>query len=130
MLNDMIRYTNMLGHFWITAPKGTAEGFVEYVENAAKELDGEAPEVKIYEAGKVPLEELPEDVQREVRGTLRAYDVCHVEYEHGAFHARTCACLQASYPQDHFVVGTYRAKDVYTEEQRRQNFIEEFGYAP
>lgn len=69
-------------------------------------------------------------MQQKVRGILRAFDVCHVEYEHGAFHAGTCVCLQSLYPADHFVAGTYRVEEVYTREERRQNFIEEFGYIP
>ena len=129
-MNDIIRFTNDIAQTWIPVPEGHAEELVEYIAKAAENLNGTAPDAKVFKAGQVPLEELPEDVQQKVRGTLKAFDVCHVEYEHGAFHAGTCVCLQATYPTDHFVAGSYKAKDVYTPEERRQNFIEEFGYAP
>lgn len=130
MLNDIIRFTNDVCQAWITAPAGQADEMAEYIANAAQSLNGTAPEMKIFKTGEVPLADLPEEVQKDVRGILRAFDVCHVEYEHGAFRAGTCVCLQATYPADHFVAGSYRAEDVYTPEQRRENFIEEFGYAP
>ena len=37
---------------------------------------------------------------------------------------------KGNYHYDHFVCGRYLQTEVYTKEERRQNFIEEFGYAP
>lgn len=86
--------------------------------------------IELFEVDKMPLEKLPEEIQQEVRQTLKAYQRCNVYFEYGKFHTRTGYCVKAEYNFDHFVCGEYKASDVYTEEERRQNFIESFGYAP
>lgn len=101
-------------------------------ENANKLADmlREYSEVKVFESGKVPFEELPEDVQESVKSTLKAYSETTVRYENKSWSECPAIILSASYSYDHFVAGYYKAKELYTEEERRQNFIEEFGYAP
>lgn len=119
-MNNMIKVTNCKATVFVsirvTETKKMCELFDEYAS--------ENPEInltyKVFKAGEMPLEELPEDIQNQVRNILRAYHSVTVTFENG----------KNSYNWDHFVAGTYKDSDVYTEEERKQNYIEEFGYAP
>ena len=81
---------------------------------------------KIFEVGKMPLSELPEEVQSEVKSILKAYDRVNVVFEYNEFHVSASTCIKSSYNYDHFVCGRYNADEVYTPEERRQNYIECF----
>lgn len=83
-----------------------------------------------FSVGEVPLDKLPDEIQAEVKECLRVFNEAHVTYENREFHVSTSVCLCAHYADDHFVCGTYKARDVYTPEQRKKIFIEEFGYSP
>ncbi len=83
--------------------------------------------IETFEVGKMPLEKLPSAVQQEVKRTLKAFRRCGVTYEYGEFHVSTGCCIKAKYNYDHFVCGEYKADEVYTAEERRQNYIEVFG---
>ena len=72
--------------------------------------------------------ELPANVQEKIKNTLRAYDKVDVYFEHGEYHFGLC--LKAKYGEDHEVIGTYYAKDVYTEEERILNYVNEFQSYP
>lgn len=85
-------------------------------------------ELEYYEAGQVPFEELPEYVQIEVLDVLKAYDRVHVTFANGKFTVMAATFILDKYPFDFCSCGTYYAKDLYTEEERRQNFFESFGY--
>lgn len=102
---------------------GLAKNFLE----AIKRLNPDA-EAEIYQPGAFPFDLLPEDVKHEAMETLKAYEQVTVEYGNEHFHVSAGCYIAASYPFDHCVFGTYYAKDVYTEEQRRANFREVFGY--
>jgi hypothetical protein len=78
----------------------------------------------------VPLEALPNDVQDKVKSTLRAFSEVSVTYENMKFTTSAAICLSARYAYDHMVCGRYKQEEVYTKEERRQNFKEEFGYTP
>lgn len=80
--------------------------------------------------GDLKFEQLPIEVQEEVKSTLRAFDRCYVVYENLNFKVSASIGITASYAKDHYFCGEYKAKDIYTLEERRKNFIEEFGYAP
>lgn len=82
---------------------------------------------KIFEVGKMPLSELPEEVQNEAKSILKAYNSVNVVFEYNKFHVSTSICIKSSYNFDHFVCGRYNADEVYTPEERRQNYIECFG---
>ena len=86
--------------------------------------------VESFTSGAMPLEALPEDIQEKVKSTLKAFDEVSVDYEHGRFNVFAGYCVKKNYHYDHFVCGRYLQTEVYTKEERRQNFIEEFGYAP
>lgn len=82
---------------------------------------------KIFEVGKMPLSELPEEVQNEAKSILKAYNSVNVVFEYNKFHVSASTCIKSSYNFDHFVCGRYNADEVYTPEERRQNYIECFG---
>ena len=106
---------------------------VKAMEQITKMIDEENNPVVSYQVfgqDEALLTDLPEDVQAEVKKVLRAYDRCNVVYENNKFSVGTGCCLKSTYAWDHFVVNEYKAHDVYTPEERRQNFVEEFGYAP
>lgn len=82
---------------------------------------------KVFEVGKMPLSELPEEVQNEAKSILKAYNSVNVVFEYNEFHVSASTCIKSSYNFDHFVCGRYNANEVYTPEERRQNYIECFG---
>lgn len=123
MMNKMIRNENHNGLNFLTCPS-------KNVGKLAEMFDEMNIEFEMFEVGTMPLEKLPEDIQKDVRDILRAFDKAFVVYEYGRFHATTCTCISSEYANDHFVCGTYNQKEVYTEEERRQNYKEEFGEYP
>lgn len=74
------------------------------------------------------LSSLPQEVQERVKNTLKAYDEVDVWYEYGRYTLGTA--LTKTYAPDHRFVGTYRASDVYTEEERIVNYVNEFHDFP
>ena len=72
--------------------------------------------------------ELPKEIQDEVKRTLRAYDEETVWFENGRY--TYGVSIQAKYAPDHEYIGTYYAKDVYTDEERIVNYCEEFHSYP
>lgn len=109
---------------YITCGVETADKFKELMKEIA------VGEIEDYSVGEMKLENLPEDVQAKVKGTLRAYNEVHVTYSNGEFHACAAVGIYGHYPTDFFVCGDYKQEEVYTKEERRQNFFEEFGYYP
>ena len=84
-------------------------------------------ESKVFKAGQMPLSELPEEIQNKVKSTLKAFNKVTVVYEYGKFSTSVGCCIKSHYNYDHFVCGEYKAEEVYTEEERRQNYKECFG---
>jgi len=74
-----------------------------------------------------PLNTLPDYIQACVRNTLKCYDETSVLFYNGKYHERTGTMLLATYPADYKVIGYYTAKEVYTLEERENNYIEQFG---
>lgn len=72
--------------------------------------------------------ELPIEIQDQVKKTLRAYDEETVWFENGRY--TYGISIQSKYAADHEYIGTYYAKDVYTEEERIVNYCEEFHCYP
>lgn len=72
--------------------------------------------------------ELPGTVQLRIRNTLKAYDSVDVYYENGKYHFGTV--VKKTYADDHEVIGTYYAKDIFTEEERILNYVNEFQSYP
>ena len=76
------------------------------------------------------FEELPAEVQEMVKSNLHVYDQTHVSFEYGKYHVSPNVCLKAEYGEDHREIGTYRADEIFTEEERIENYINAFGEYP
>lgn len=126
-IKNLIRLTNPNDTVWMVA--NTTE-FLAYLKEAVAQAPVQPVEMTTFEVGKVPFDDLPEAIQKEVKNTLKAYKRCTVYYEMNQFHASVGSCIRARYAPDHFVCGDYYATDIYTKEERRQNFYESFGYYP
>ena len=74
------------------------------------------------------LNELPIDVQERIKNTLKAFDEVDVFYEYGKYNFGVT--LKSTYGEDHEYIGTYKAKEVYTEEERILNYVNEFQSYP
>lgn len=123
MKNTMIKSTNLETAGYMTCPTKNVEKLIALIFECGTE-------VETFEIGTMPLESLPEEVQEKVKSILKAFNEVTVIFEHGKFDVSTGHFLKANYHHDYFVCGDYKQEDVYTIEERRQNFIEEFGYAP
>ncbi len=76
----------------------------------------------------IPFEQLPADTQKKIKDTLRAYDDVSVYFENGEYRFGTM--LKESYAPDHRYVGTYYAKELFTEQERMLNYVNEFQCYP
>ena len=76
------------------------------------------------------FEELPMDIQLEIRDTLKAFDTCHVTFSNGCYHVGCGVCLMREYPKDFRVVGDYNADEIYTVDERIENYVNEFHSFP
>lgn len=76
----------------------------------------------------IKFENLPESVQQHIKNTLKAYDEETVFFENGQYEYGVC--LKAHYAPDHKYIGTYRAEDIYTEDERIVNYANEFQDYP
>ena len=87
--------------------------------------------MKRYTENTKRFEELPVDVQAEVKRVLHAYDECPVTYEYGRYDVGGGICIKKNYAPDHEFIGVYYADDVFTEEERIINYAESFHeYSP
>lgn len=74
------------------------------------------------------LNELPENIQEKIKNTLKAYNEVTVFYEYGEYHFGLC--LKNVYGADHEYIGTYYAKDIFADEERILNYVNEFQSYP
>lgn len=125
MTNSMIHFTNNENtvDLWLACPEENALAIAEKF----KKLSNETISAKIYEVGSVPFEDLPEAVKDDIKNILKTYHTVYVHFECGHFHTGAWYGIKASYPADYFVVGEYKDTEIYTLEERRQNYIEVFG---
>lgn len=72
--------------------------------------------------------ELPKEVQEEVKGILKAYDSVNVWFENGRY--TYVDVLAKEYAPDHKFIGTYKKSDVYSETEQIENYINEFHDFP
>lgn len=87
--------------------------------------------MKKYTENTKRFEELPADVQADVKRVLRVYDECPVTYEYGRYNVGGGICIKKNYAPDHEFIGVYYADDVFTEEERIINYAESFHeYSP
>lgn len=124
MKRNMIKVTNTnnnaTAHI-VVAQRGTNE-----MLDCLNEL-GEPLIIKVFELCKMPLEELPDDIQAKAKEVLKAFNNVNVTFEYNRFEVSASCCIKSHYNYDHFVCGRYNAKEVYTAEERRQNYRECFG---
>lgn len=83
-----------------------------------------------YKAMINKLNTLPKEVQDKVKNTLKAYDEAHVTYENGDYKVSVGVALTATYAPDFKVIGTITAKEVYTDDERIENYINVFQDYP
>ena len=131
---------NMYKVFFSDSPSYPMKCLAESVEDARAQgnlyrwqwgLCAEISDIqKAYGPGDVPFHELPPSVQDEVKDVLQAYDEAWVVFECGRYEVTTTVVLQSKYPKDHFPCGEYKAEDIFTEKERIENFVKEFGYSP
>lgn len=74
--------------------------------------------------------ELPENVKSKVKETLRAYDEANVTFYDGEYHVSVAYGLRSSYPSDFEVIGYYYASEVYSDDERILNYVNEFRSFP
>lgn len=91
-------------------------------------LDDMESEYSVYEAGEMPFEKLPEDVQEKAKETLKMFNFVNVTYEYKEYEVSPHTCIRAHYNHDHFVCGRYSAKEIFTEEERKQHLKELNSY--
>ena len=119
-MRKMIQVTTTEGkvHFVTTGEK------VIEMLNLLKEFAHPNAEIKVFDLNKMPLEKLPENTQDKVKEILKAYNKCNVVYQKGHFEIHVGTYLSKHYAFDYFTCGTYTAEEVYTEEERKQNYKE------
>lgn len=128
MKKNMIKATNITTNetVYVVVPDYNTKTICDLLDEANA---NHAPnKYVVFESGNVALTDLPEEIQEKVKSILRAYNKVNVTYEYSEFHVSAGCCIKSTYNHDHFPCGTYRADEVYTEEERRQNYFEEFGY--
>ena len=76
------------------------------------------------------FKDLPTSVQEKVKKDLLAYSETSVWFEYGEYHVSPAIVIKSEYASDHEVIGTYTAKEVYTDEERIINYIETFHDYP
>lgn len=74
--------------------------------------------------------ELSKEVQNEVKEVLKAYDKCSVVFEYGKYKIGCGTCIKSEYGKDHRVIGSYYSDEVFTENERIVNYVENFHSYP
>lgn len=76
------------------------------------------------------LNTLPIEIREKVKSVLKAYDEVHVIFEYGEYHVSAGISLKAVYADDHKFIGTYKANEIFTPEERIINYVEAFHEYP
>lgn len=121
MSKKMIKLTNTQGSAYMVSNRFDAKQLAEDFRKISPELS-----VEVFE-GHLKFEQLPEDIQADVKSTLRVFDRVSVYYENGRFWVSTGAVIKAEYASDHYVCGEYKQNEIYTPEEIKQIYKEEFG---
>lgn len=74
------------------------------------------------------LNQLPEVTRNEVKEILTAYEECNVIFENGAYQVSPDISIKSKYAKDYKWIGTFKAKEIFTKEERKSNFKKVFGY--
>ena len=73
---------------------------------------------------------LPIEIQEDAKKALRAYDRVYVIYEYGKYNVSVAISLKSHYADDHKFIGEYKAKEIFTPEERIINYVESFHDYP
>ena len=73
---------------------------------------------------------LPKEAREKVRSILKVYDRVYVVYEYGQYNVSPNVALKSSYGKDHRVIGEIKVDDIYTLEEKTENYIESFHDYP
>jgi hypothetical protein len=84
---------------------------------------------KFKPISKEELEKLPEEVVAQVKNDLKAYNECDITYENEKYHIG-CCMIKDHYAADHKFIGVAYAEDIYTLEERIENYRNEFHCEP
>ena len=124
MKRNMIKATNPINNatIHIVVSAHSTNEMIECLKTA-----NNAIVIKVFELAEMPLEELPEDIQEKAKEVLKAFNNVNVVFEYNRFEVSASVCIKSHYNYDHFVCGRYSAEEVYTAEERRQNYRECFG---
>ena len=133
-MKKMIKVTNNKGETYCVIPEKNITQMIEMIEEVARTYPELRTKYEVFNVSEVPFEKLPEEIKDKVKETLKAFNKCSVIYEKRKnigekenFSVSVGICLQSKYSPDYFVCGDYKANEIYTEEERRQNYIEVFG---
>lgn len=75
------------------------------------------------------INNLPREIQNEIRETLKCYDEVNVIFENGEYKVRMGYMLQREYSSDFKIIGEFKANEVFSDNERIVNYIESFmGY--
>lgn len=123
-MKAMIKVENGNAISYMVENESTVEKLGQYIKD-----NFSGAKVEIYK-NDLTFEQLPDEIKSEVKSILKAFNVAYVDYENGKFKASASIGITAHYAKDHYFCGVYKAEEIYTKEERKQNFIEEFGYCP
>ena len=73
---------------------------------------------------------LPDDVQSEIKEWLKVYDETHVTFENGKYKVSSSVSIRSHYPDDFKVIGSYKADEIFTKEERMINYMVSFHDYP
>ena len=79
---------------------------------------------------RVNFKELPADVQEQAKKVLKAYPEVHITFANGKYNVSTGVALLAHYPDDYKVIGDYKDKEIFTEDELILNYINSFHEYP
>lgn len=72
------------------------------------------------------LEKYPVSIQQDIKDTLTAYSKVSITFYNGKFHIETGCMLLGEYPDDYQCYPDILATDIYTDDERVENYINNF----
>lgn len=106
----------------------SVENFLESLKTTIESAGIE--KVEVLNWNELELKDYPNEVREEIIDTLKVYDKVYVTYEGVEYKISSGFGIRGSYPRDYFICGEYSASEVFTKQERTENFIEKFGYKP
>lgn len=79
---------------------------------------------------KTDLEKFPKDLIIEIKDTLKVYDECNVYFENNKYYASAGIGIYNRYAPDYKFIGVAYVDDIFTLEERTQNYLESFHDYP